>query len=102
MKFLKGFPVPQIFICDLRRLTMMVVVIEPEPAPPIRITPPRIIIVIGIRWIIVYRPKIDFLARNNGISIMHFTERFDLLPYNITRYGDLFPSSKNIGSRYLS
>jgi hypothetical protein len=73
-----------------------VVVIEPEPTPPIRITPPGIIIVVRIGLIIGYRPKIDFLARNNGVSIMHFTERFDLLSYKITRYGDLFPSPKNI------
>jgi hypothetical protein len=99
MKFLKGFPVPQIFFYDLRRLTMMALVIDPRSeSPPIRITPPWVIIGIGIGigLVIVSWPRIDLFARNHGISIIHFTERFDLLSYHFPCHGDFFPSPEDV------
>jgi hypothetical protein len=67
------------------------VVMEPK-SQPIRITPPWVIIGIGL--VIVYRPKIDLFARNKGISIIHFAERLDLLAYDFSCNSDFFPSPK--------
>jgi hypothetical protein len=81
---------------------MMIVVIESESSPPVRITPPIriappwIIIVIGIGLVIIYRPKIDLFARNNRISIIHFTERFNLLSCHFTRHCDFSPCPKDV------
>ena len=65
-------------------------------SPPVRITPPWVIIVVGIRTVIVFRPKIDLFAHHNGISIIHFTERFDFFSYQFTRYSDLLPSPEDV------
>jgi hypothetical protein len=76
---------------------MRVMGIDPKSeSPPIRITPPWVIIRIGIGLVIGYRPKIDLFARNKGVSIIHFTERFDLLPYHFPCHGDLFSSSEDV------
>ena len=77
---------------------MMMVVMEPKPqSRPVRITPPWVIIGIGIGLVIVCRPKIDLFARNKGISIIHFAERLDLLAYDFSCNSDLFPSPKDVG-----
>jgi hypothetical protein len=74
---------------------MMVMGIDPKSeSPPIRITPPWVIIGIGL--VIVSWPRIDLFAQNHGISIIHFTERFDLLPYHFPCHGDFFPSSEDV------
>jgi hypothetical protein len=86
---------PKSFFEDLKRLMMMMVVIDPKSqSPPIRITPPWIII--GIGWIIAYRPKIDLFARNDRISIIHIAERFELFSYDFSCHSDFFPSREDI------
>jgi hypothetical protein len=87
---------PKSLLEDLKRLTrMVVVVIDPKSqSPPIRITPPWIII--GIGWVIVYRSKIDLFARNDRISIIHIAERFELFSYDFSCHSDLFPSPEDI------
>ena len=81
---------------DLKRLTVaMVVVIDPKSkSPPVGVTPPWIIIirvVVGGGIIIVFPPKVDLFARKKGISIVHFTEGFDLFPQNVAGRCD-FPA----------
>jgi hypothetical protein len=84
---------------SVKRLAMIavIVVMEAPSPPPIRITPPRVLIVIGI-WIviIVLRPKINLFARNDRVPILHFAERFNLFSYNFTSHGDLFLPSVNV------
>jgi hypothetical protein len=78
-------------------MVVMMVVIDPKSeSPPIRVTPPRIIIGVGIRAVIVFWPEIDLFTRNNEISIIHFTERLDLLSYHFTCHSDLFPSPEDV------
>jgi len=77
---------------------MMMVVMEPKPqSRSVRITPPWVIIGIRIGLVIVCRPKIDLFARNKGVSIIHFAQRFDLFSYDFSRNSDLFPSPKDVG-----
>ncbi len=73
-----------------------IVITEAESPPPIRITPPWVIIGVGIGTVIVFRPKIDLFARKDGISIIHFAERFDLLSKNFTRHSDLLPTTEEV------
>jgi hypothetical protein len=75
----------------------MVMVIKSEFPPPVRITPPWAImpprvIIVGIWAIIVFLPKVDLFVQKKRISIIHFTQGFDLLSKNFTGHGDL-PSS---------
>jgi hypothetical protein len=74
-----------------------VIITETDSPPPIRITPPWIIIIVRVGMVIIFRPKIDLFARNNGISIIHFTERLGLLSLNVPCDGDLFSSPEDIG-----
>jgi hypothetical protein len=82
---------------SLTAVGMMRKIIITETKSPIRITPPWVIIIVGIGMVIIFRPKIDLLARNNGISIIHFTERLGLLSLNFPCDGDLFSSPEDIG-----
>jgi hypothetical protein len=81
---------------------VVIVVIESESSPPIRRTPPWIIIIVGIGLVIIYRPKIDLFTRNNRISIIHFTKRFNLLPLNFTRHCDVSPCSEDVRIQILN
>jgi hypothetical protein len=72
-----------------------IVITETDPPPPIRITPPWVIDV-WIGTVIVFRPKIDLFARKDGISIIHFAQRFDLLSKNFTRHSDLLPTTEEV------
>jgi hypothetical protein len=79
----------------------MVVVIKSESPPPIRITPPWVIIpprviIVGIGTIIVFLPKIDLLAQKKWISIIHLAKRFDLLSKDFTGHGDLPSSAEEV------
>jgi hypothetical protein len=76
---------------------MVMVVIHSESSPPVRITPPGIVIVIGIGLVIVFRPKVDLLGGNKGISIIHLAERFDLLSCDFSCHSDLFSSPEDVG-----
>jgi hypothetical protein len=73
-----------------------VIITETDSPPPIRVTPPWIIIVVRIGTVIVFRPKIVLSAQEEGISVIHFTEGFDLLSLNFACDGDLFPSPEDI------
>jgi hypothetical protein len=78
----------------------VVIIMDTETPPPIRIpSPPWVIVgvgIVGIGAVIVFRPKIDLFARKERISIIHFTERFDLLSLNFTGHGNLFPCPEDI------
>jgi hypothetical protein len=75
----------------------MVVVMNPKSkSPPVGVTPPWIIIVVRIGTVIVFRPKIVLSVQEEGISVIHFTEGFDLLSLNFACDGDLFPSLEDI------
>jgi hypothetical protein len=88
----------------LKRLTvvMMAVVIIAESPPPIRITPPGVIIpprvIIGGIWtVIIFLPKVDLFAQKKGIPVFHLTEGLDFLSLNISGHCDSSPSPENIG-----
>jgi hypothetical protein len=71
---------------------MMVVIIAESP-PPIRITPPWVIIVVRVivNWIIIFLPKVDLFAQKEGIPVIHLTKRFDFLFLNSLRV--VFPAA---------
>jgi len=66
----------------------VVVIMEAEPTPPIRIPPPWIIIPpwviirirIGVGGVIVFFPEVDLFARNKRIPISHLSKRFNHFP----------------------
>jgi hypothetical protein len=68
-----------------------IVITESKSPPPIGITPPWVIIRVGVGWVVIFRPEINLFARKKGIPILHFTEKLDLLPENLTCHRD-FPT----------
>jgi len=78
------------------RIMREVIITETDSPSPVRVTPPWVIIVIRIWMVIIFRPEIDLLAQEDGISVIHLAERFDLFSLNFTCYGDLFPSPVDI------
>ena len=73
-----------------------IIITKADSPSPIRITPPWIVVIVGIGRVIVFRPKIKLSAQEEGISVIHFAERFDHLSLNFTCDGDLFPSPEDI------
>ena len=76
---------------------MVTIIMKPpaiRPPSPIWIEPPGIIVIIGIGVDIVivrFIPKINLLAQNKRIMVIHFPEGFDLFSQDFTAYGD-FPA----------
>ena len=70
------------------------VILEADPTPPIRIPPPgiiippRVIIRIGVGKVIVFLPKVDLLARNKRIAVIHLSKRLELFAHDFTCYGN--------------
>jgi hypothetical protein len=77
-------------------VTGIVMIMDTKAPPPIRITPPWVIVGVGIGAGIVFRPKIDLFARKEGVSVVHLTERLDFLSLNFAGYGDSSPSPEDI------
>jgi len=73
-----------------------VIITETDSPAPIRITPPWIIIIIGIGGVIVFRPKIVLPAQEEGVSVIHLTEGFGLLSLDFTCDGNLFSFPEDI------
>ena len=78
-------------------MMVVVVVIETDSPPTIRICPPGVIISPVVRIWVVIGPEIDLFARDHRVSVVHFTKRFDLLSLNLSGYRNPSPFPINVG-----
>jgi len=74
-------------------MAMMAVVMDPKSkSPPIRVAPPRIIIVvrrIGSWIVIIFFPKVDLFACKKRVPVIHFPKGSDLLSENFPGHCNL-------------
>jgi len=80
-------------------MVMMIVIITiiTESPPSIRICSPGVIIPPPVRIGLVIGPKIDLLACDQRIAVIHFAERFD--PFSLKFSGHRNPSPLPVNIR---